>query len=300
MEHADIYLFQPEDFLIVLSNRADLERLLRQPYLEEAPFRLVFKRWRRELSASAGPLQFQVLVELHNIPAHAWNLSTVASLLGSSVSNIRPTSDTIARTDLRSYRVIDWTIDPDIIPIGRILVVPEPKAPFQGGPPLFLKPEECIESSEPALHHSVEINLLQIQDWRLPSDYSSGDDMRHDHWWTESDDDDEWPGSQGHNFLSSWPKILCLSDSTADAGSSRVAGGHSGSGAQGGANDDTRPRRCANGYLGSLMTTTSGILAHPTNQRSTTATQQARPNSLQRLWSRLSRIRGACRGVRTL
>lgn len=98
---------------------------------------------------------------------------------------------------MHRYSVIGWTLDPNIIPIGRLLVIPELKEPFHGGPPLYLKLEECLASSEPALHYPIKIELLKIQDWRVPSDESSGDDMRPDHWWTESDDDDEWPGSCG-------------------------------------------------------------------------------------------------------
>lgn len=52
--------------------------------------------------------------------------------------------------------------------------------------------------------------------------------MRPDHWWTDSDGDDEWPGSAGRNLSRPWPKISRLGDGLGDSGaaSSRDAGGH--------------------------------------------------------------------------
>lgn len=41
----------------------------------------------------------------------------------------------------------------------------------------------------PVLYYGVDIEVLQVQDWRHPPDWSSGDDMPPDHWWSESDDE---------------------------------------------------------------------------------------------------------------
>lgn len=126
VEEVEIRLFQPEDFLIIFRTEADLERVFRSPYPPGAPFLLIFKRWRWQIAASAEPIQFHVLIEIRNLPAHAWNLDTIASILSSSCTDLKPTPETMSRADLRCFRLLAWTSDPDLIPIGKLLVVPEP------------------------------------------------------------------------------------------------------------------------------------------------------------------------------
>lgn len=129
IEEVDICIFQPEDFLIQFRSEADLERVFRSPYPEAAPFKLIFKRWRRQIAATAEPLEFHILIEIRNMPAHAWSLETAASLLGSSCTDLKPTPDTMLRADLRRFRLLAWTLDPNLIPTGNLLVIPEPRAP---------------------------------------------------------------------------------------------------------------------------------------------------------------------------
>lgn len=69
--------------------------------------------------------------------------------------------ETMLRSDLRRFRLLAWTLDPDLIPIGKLLVVPEPRAPV-GGPSLYLLPDEMMHSTLPVLYYGIEIEVLQV------------------------------------------------------------------------------------------------------------------------------------------
>lgn len=192
VEEARIQLYHPEDFLIMFRTEVELSQVFHTPYPKDNPFHLIFKRWRRQLMASTGPLEFHVLIEIRNLPAHVWNLDTVASMLSSSCTDLKPTPETLSGSDLRHFRLLAWTPDPELIPIGKILVVPEPRK-LVGGAPLSLKPEEMMYSDLPAFYYNIDIDVLQVQDWRRQPGWSSGEDSppdsgRHD---SEDPDDDE-------------------------------------------------------------------------------------------------------------
>jgi hypothetical protein len=74
---ADIVVrrYQPEDFLICFSFLDDMLWVLHDRPLANPPFTLVFKRWHRQLNASAEKLFFRVTVALSGIPTHAWQVS---------------------------------------------------------------------------------------------------------------------------------------------------------------------------------------------------------------------------------
>ena len=215
--------YSTTDFLLEFKSSTDIKKVMRSGCPTHAPFKLTFKRWSRRYMAISLPLQFHVLLQIRNLPIHAWNLSTVATILSSSCTELKPTPDTVARSDFRYFRLLAWTLDPNSIPTGKMLSIPEPREPV-GGPPLFLRPEEMMYSSAPTLHYAIEIDILEIQDWRNSSDTSSEEEMEPDHWWTESDDDDNLPGSSSRWGLSKpWPII---SRPTKDAANSICQGGH--------------------------------------------------------------------------
>lgn len=58
VEEVDVHYYNPKDFLINFHTTQEMEHVLRSPNPPTAPFRLVFKRWRRELLAAAEPLQY--------------------------------------------------------------------------------------------------------------------------------------------------------------------------------------------------------------------------------------------------
>jgi hypothetical protein len=119
----------PEDFLLVLPDRATADRVLNgSSPLHEPSFPLFFKRWTRLANAAATALPGAVDVELRCVPAHAWEESMAQQLLGGScwVRALHP--DTAARRDLSAFRVLAWCRCPDWIPsvVDLDLVIPNP------------------------------------------------------------------------------------------------------------------------------------------------------------------------------
>jgi hypothetical protein len=49
------------------------------------------------------------------------------------------------------------------------------KKNLQCEPPMFVNPEEVLFPNWPVLGYNVQIEILEITDWRVPSDSSSGD-----------------------------------------------------------------------------------------------------------------------------
>lgn len=48
------------------------------------------------------------------------------------------------------------------------MAVPEPPEEHDGGPPLFLRPEEIIHAELPSLRYLVRIRIIEFQDWHTP------------------------------------------------------------------------------------------------------------------------------------
>jgi hypothetical protein len=134
-------------------------------------------RW-SQLMRGCAPLRFKVLLDLRGIPAHLWGVETAQCVVRSSslITQVAPAS--ISRRDMRTFTVVAWCIDLDLIPDQVVLVVPETEAPYveQG---LFLRPEELIHSSQGTLRYRVQIDIRETQDWR-PSSSSGDDDGRPD------------------------------------------------------------------------------------------------------------------------
>ena len=84
IEEASLSLlcFGPEQFLLILLGVELVERVLncRRPIITLS-LRLHVMRWTRFLHATAASLPVTVEINLRGIPAHAWELATVAQLL---------------------------------------------------------------------------------------------------------------------------------------------------------------------------------------------------------------------------
>jgi hypothetical protein len=66
------------------------------------------------------------------------------------------------------------------------------------GAPLFVNPEEFIHHSQPTLFYQIGFDVLEVEDWHVPSDSSSSDGG--------SDScGDGLPSGHG-GFSQSWPK----------------------------------------------------------------------------------------------
>jgi hypothetical protein len=137
--------FHLEDFIIIFSYVDDMLRVLHDCPPAGAPFTLIFKRWRRQLMASAEKLFYRVTLRIRGIPAHVWSISTARKLLSPACSNVRPTRATQSKVDLSRMTVVAWCIHPDLISVEKILFVLEPDEDTSRDP------EEVIFHNQPTL-----------------------------------------------------------------------------------------------------------------------------------------------------
>ena len=69
-ESFTIHRFQPEDFLLILSDTAALEQVLNGTPSSSVGLILKFKHWQWFATAEADSMKFRVLVELRGIHSH--------------------------------------------------------------------------------------------------------------------------------------------------------------------------------------------------------------------------------------
>jgi hypothetical protein len=125
------------------------------------------------LSASVENLRYQVIVDLHVIPAHAWFLSIAERILALACSNLKAPPQTIAKVDMCRFVVSVWCIHQDLIPCEKIIFIPESEVAHVYGPPMFLKLEEVIDTHQLMMRHHALIRTLKIEDWHIGSNSSS-------------------------------------------------------------------------------------------------------------------------------
>ncbi|RLN09848.1 hypothetical protein C2845_PM11G18690 [Panicum miliaceum] len=169
-----VHRFDPEDFLVEFSNAADADRVLHAHYPEDAPFCLVWKRWRRQSMASFGSFRFRVPIEFTGIPAHARNISTARFVLETSCSDLIEAPPELTGDDQRKFYICAWCFHPDLVPQQKVIFIHEPPEQYvESG--LFLRPHEIIQSKHDGLRYNVHVRIIEVQDWNLPSD--SSDDV---------------------------------------------------------------------------------------------------------------------------
>jgi hypothetical protein len=112
-------------------------------------------------------------------------------------------SATLAKRDLHHMTVVAWCIHPDLIPVEKIMFMPEPDMDLLWGPPLFINPEDIIYHNQPMLSYRISIDIIDIEDWHTPSvsSLSGGSDLGSD------GDDYIYQASSGP-----WPKRTCFPD----------------------------------------------------------------------------------------
>jgi hypothetical protein len=94
-------------------------------------FNLQFNRWSRLAHAEATRLPALVDVEVHDIPAHAWDRSTTEYLLRDSclITDIHPS--TTLKNELSSFRLRAWCSNLDMFPLTMKLLIVEPGTDVQ-------------------------------------------------------------------------------------------------------------------------------------------------------------------------
>jgi hypothetical protein len=116
------------------------------------PFELLFHRWHRQSCALFSSLQYNVLLTIDNVPAHAWSMEMAQTIVGSSCPNFELAPSTEEGSDLSRILVVTWSLHPDLIPNEVGSVIPEPDEPsVVGQPPLFLHASEIIHAKKDTL-----------------------------------------------------------------------------------------------------------------------------------------------------
>jgi hypothetical protein len=128
----------------------------------------VFKRWCRQLHASAKDLRYRITVRLWRLPTHVCNLAAAAHILGPGCANLVVESEADTGNNLSSMTIKCLCIHPDLIPREKVIFVPEPV--HVHSPPLFLDPAEIIYHSRPTLCYRILIDILEVEDSHSSSD----------------------------------------------------------------------------------------------------------------------------------
>jgi hypothetical protein len=107
----------------------------------------------------------------------------------------------MAKSDLRRIIVQAWCMHLDFIPREKVIYIPEPENVQVRGPPMFLDLEEIIYYDQPTLRYRVQINILEVVDWHLPSSSSSDGGSVHG----------DGPRSYlPHHLSRPWPHTTCF------------------------------------------------------------------------------------------
>ena len=74
----------------------------------------------------------RVLVDImiEGIPSHAWEWETAAKLLGASCDIISLAPETANREDLSLFKLRAWCRDPNLVPVQKKILIPEPQVEY--------------------------------------------------------------------------------------------------------------------------------------------------------------------------
>jgi hypothetical protein len=150
-----IHKYEPEAVLVEFASSAAADRVLHAGLPVDAPFPLIWKRWRRQAGGNLA------LVQLKSIPDHARNMKTAQIILGNDCSNLVAALANIGDNDRSSFYVVAWCMHPDLIPTERLIFIPEPPKPYvERG--LFIRPEELIHSKKDGLWYRVGVDIVEF------------------------------------------------------------------------------------------------------------------------------------------
>jgi hypothetical protein len=118
-----------------------------------------------QLLTTVDKLPYWVMLRMHGIRAHAWNLSTSQQILAaSSCSSIQLLPSTVMKTDLRWFTIKAWCHHPYLIPSHVTMFVLEPEVIHDYNPPLFLNLEDIIYHNHPGLSYPIQVDIVEIED----------------------------------------------------------------------------------------------------------------------------------------
>lgn len=154
-ERCDVWLHEPEDFIVRFSTPEDRNHVLRSgPGGALLP--LIWWPWRRTSLANAASFQYRMLLGLQRVPLHARHAETAQRILGPSCTDVevvRP--DDVPPEDDRELFVTAWSLHPQLPHEEVEIFIPEPRLP------------ESVQAATAVLsglRYLVQIRLVSSED----------------------------------------------------------------------------------------------------------------------------------------
>lgn len=164
-----VHPYFPENFLVVFNNRSIKDRFLHEGSIRTHHFLLIVRPWSRLALAVSHPLRFRVKLSLEGLPLHAWSLMSVSAILSPScwVEAFDELSASCA--DLSAFRLVAWSLNPNMIPKEKSVVIVEPDLLPDGivldhRKQVFTTPFGARECQE-ALRYNVIIHVHDVKDF---------------------------------------------------------------------------------------------------------------------------------------
>jgi hypothetical protein len=155
-----VHLHHPEDFLIIFATQELKEWLSGDHFIGDTSFSLIVRPWCKLAHAGSARLEHRVELQLSGIPAQAWQVSTVESLLGHGcwVERIHP--DTRSRSNMALFQLTARTSDVSAIRPRTVLEIVETVPARTTSEPPSIR----------TLTYHVSIEITHIE----PADYVPG------------------------------------------------------------------------------------------------------------------------------
>ncbi|XP_048563167.1 uncharacterized protein LOC125551685 [Triticum urartu] len=120
-----VHEHHPEDFLILFSSLDTMRQLNGKHFISSPRFALSLRPWCKLAHAGAGVFEYRVELELRDIPAQAWHLSTAEHVLGESCWIERLHPRTRSRENLAIFRLSGRVHNPADVRRAAILEIVE-------------------------------------------------------------------------------------------------------------------------------------------------------------------------------
>ncbi|KAE8805051.1 hypothetical protein D1007_18895 [Hordeum vulgare] len=121
----------------------------------------------------ARSMHVQADIFIVGVPSHAWTKDTAADLLGSSCLIDSLASEMENREDLSLFKLRAWCVDPEEVPISRLLWVPEPE--LEAADPAERRP-----SFRQLLEYPMLIHIGSMRDFSTPDLWRRNSNMDSD------------------------------------------------------------------------------------------------------------------------
>ena len=117
--------YWPENFLVTCRDQETKGRMMEPRSLTCLDFVLTLSPWSRHSLANPRVLNYEICVDIIDIPAHAWETRTAETLVADFAYIKWVSPITIARIDMSCFRVCLCARTPNSIPQARWIEIPE-------------------------------------------------------------------------------------------------------------------------------------------------------------------------------